>query len=62
MLYVQNSLDAEPSIFLDPNTLSDDGTVAITDVSHSEHDRYMAYKLSTAGSDWGTIKVRLTIQ
>ena len=52
VLYTLPTLDAEPSVLLDPNTLSKDGTVALSGVSISQNAQYIAYGLSTAGSDW----------
>lgn len=51
-------LDAEPVVLLDPNTLSADGTVALSGMSVSEDGRYLAYALSHSGSDWMTWRVR----
>lgn len=42
---------------LDPNSLSEDGTVALSSLSVSKDAKYMAYGLSTSGSDWVTMKV-----
>lgn len=58
VLYTLPNLDAEPRILLDPNTLSEDGTVALSGLAISEDGRLMAYGLSTAGSDWQEWKVR----
>ena len=44
-------------VFLDPNTLSDDGTVALTGTSMSKDGKYMAYTISRSGSDWTEIYV-----
>jgi prolyl oligopeptidase len=58
VLYTLPKLDAEPRVLLDPNTLSEDGTVALSGLAISEDARLMAYGLSTSGSDWQEWKVR----
>jgi prolyl oligopeptidase len=58
VLYTVTSLDAQPQMLLDPNTLSADGTVALSGLSVSENGKLMAYSLSASGSDWQEWKVR----
>ncbi|MBW4616292.1 MAG: prolyl oligopeptidase family serine peptidase [Desmonostoc vinosum HA7617-LM4] len=58
VLYTLKTLDAEPKVLLDPNQLSEDGTVALSGLSISEDGKLLAYGLSTSGSDWQEWKVR----
>ena len=58
ILYKQTSLDAPLEQVIDPNTLSDDGTIALISQSYSKDGRFLAYSLSQSGSDWQTIHIR----
>ena len=52
VLYTMDRLDGQQRVFLDPNTLSTDGTVALKGTYFSHDGRYMAYAISRSGSDW----------
>lgn len=58
VLYTLKTLDGEPRVLLDPNKLSEDGTVALSGLSISEDGKLLAYGLSSSGSDWQEWKVR----
>ena len=58
VLFWTDSLDEEPKVLLDPNSLSEDGTVALSGAAVSWDGRYLAYGLSDAGSDWQTWHIR----
>jgi prolyl oligopeptidase len=58
VLYIRRgSLDAKPELFLDPNKLSADGTTSLAGIYFDKDGKYMAYAISTAGSDWREIYV-----
>jgi len=58
VLYVVDSAGAEPRVLLDPNTLSTDGTVALSGTSITDDGKLMAYSISRSGSDWQEWRVR----
>ena len=58
VLYVQDNRNAAPRLLLDPNLLSTDGTVALSGTAVSDDGRFLAYSLSTSGSDWQELHVR----
>ncbi len=58
VLHVQQGPTGRPRLLLDPNTLSSDGTVALTSSVPSENGRLLAYGVAKSGSDWQEIRVR----
>ena len=58
VLYKQASLEATPETLLDPNMLSEDGTVALSTLAVSDNGRLLAYGTAASGSDWEEFRVR----
>ena len=52
VLYIQKGLAGTPSVLLDPNTFAADGTSRLAGFALSKDGRYLAYGISTGGSDW----------
>ena len=58
VVFWQEGLKGEPKVLLDPNTMSGDGTVALSGMSVTEDGRLAAYAIAEAGSDWVKWHVR----
>ena len=58
VLYTKTTLEGEPKTLLDPNVLSPDGTVALTDYQVSKDGKHLAYGVAFSGSDWNDWRVR----
>ena len=57
-VYRRASIAAEPSMVLDPNAISEDGSVSVGQWSPSPDGSLLAYGLAEGGADWRTVKVR----
>jgi prolyl oligopeptidase len=55
--YYKKGLEGKEEVFFDPNTLSEDGTVAASIASFSGDDKYAVLSVQKSGSDWTTFKV-----
>src|SRR6185369_17247321 len=58
VVYWLDNLHAEPKLLLDPNTLSTDGTVALSTSAISNNGKLFLYGTSASGSDWQEFHVR----
>jgi len=58
VIYLSEGLGGTPRVLLDPNTLSKDGTVALSGMRLSDDGRYLAYAVADGGSDWNIWRVR----
>ena len=57
VLYVSDSPTGKGRILIDPNTWSEDGTIALAGYSVSDDGKRIAIAQSSSGSDWRTIHV-----
>lgn len=58
VLMYQDGIEGEARVLIDPNTLSDDGTTALSYLDYSPNGKFVAYSLAKSGSDWQTFYVR----
>lgn len=57
VLFVQDALDAEAKLLIDPNAWTKDGTLALAGLEVSDDAKLIAYGTAQSGSDWNTWKV-----
>ena len=57
-IFMRAGADAPPTLVIDPNVISADGSVALADIRPSPDAKLLAYGLSEGGADWTTIRVR----
>jgi prolyl oligopeptidase len=58
VVYTRTTLDGPDTVAIDPNTLSADGSIALSDFVPAPDGRHFVYGQSEGGSDWSTLYVR----
>jgi len=56
VLYMQKTPYSEPAVVIDPNTFSDDGTIALVNLAFNKNGTLLAYGVSHSGSDWQEVR------
>jgi len=57
-VFVRDNATASATLVIDPNVISSDGSVSLSQWMPSPNAQLLAYGLSEGGADWTTIKVR----
>jgi prolyl oligopeptidase len=57
-VYMRDSLSAAPTLVIDPNEISPDGSVSLGQWTPSPDAKLLAYGLAEGGADWRTVRVR----
>jgi prolyl oligopeptidase len=58
VVFTRESLQGRETVVIDPNTLSPDGSVALSSFDPAPDGRHYAYGQAEGGSDWSTFYVR----
>ncbi len=56
--YYKKDIEGGEKLLLDPNNLSEDGTVSLSGFQISKNGKYLGYLISRSGSDWQEIYVK----
>ena len=57
-IFVRASVTAPPALVIDPNAISEDGSVSLSQWMPSPDAKLLAYGLAEGGADWNTVRVR----
>jgi prolyl oligopeptidase len=57
-IFVREATTAPPSLVIDPNVISEDGSLSLSQWMPSPDARLLAYGLAEGGADWNTLRVR----
>ncbi len=57
-IYVRTGVFDPPSVVLDPNALSPDGSTSVSQFVPSPDAQWLVYAVAKGGADWETVKIR----
>jgi len=57
-VFMRTSVNAPATLVIDPNVISEDGSISLSTWMPSPDARLLAYGLAEGGADWNTVRVR----